>query len=106
MDPKVCTPKDIYGPKEQTVFLGSSIQSVSCSLGWIEQQSSVTVTLVDDPCIVPDELPPKVYYPRPNLRKETREPDPGFTKPTIGVPVYFRIGGDDSGSTDILSLRE
>ena len=104
MDPKVCTPKDIYGPKEQTVFLGSSIQSVSCSLGWNEQQSSVTVTLVDDPCIVPDELPPKVYYPRPGLRKETRDADPGFTKPTIGVPVYFRIGGDASGSTDIFEF--
>ena len=102
--PKVCEPTSIYGPKEQTIFLGSSVQSVSCSMGWNEQQSSLTVTLVDDPCEVPASEPPKVYYPKPGQREETREADPGFIKPTIGIPVYFRIGGASGSSTDIFEF--
>jgi len=102
--PKVCAPTSIYGPKEQTIFLGSSVQAVSCSMGWNEQQSSLTVTLVDDPCEVPLTKPPKVYYPKPGQRVETRDADPGFIKPTIGIPVYFRIGGSTGTSEDIFEF--
>ena len=102
--PKACSPANIHGPKRQTIFLGSSVQSVSCSVGWNEQQSSLTVVLVDDFCEVPAGKPAKVYYPRPGHRTETREADPGFTKPTIGVPVYFRIGGELDSSSDIFEF--
>ena len=102
--PKACSPANIYGPKRQTIFLGSSVQSVSCSVGWNEQQSSLTVVLVDDFCEVPLNKPAKVYYPKPGSRTETREADPGFTKPTIGIPVYFRMGGELDSSSDIFEF--
>ena len=102
--PQACSPANIYGPRQQTIFLGSSVQSVSCSVGWNEQQSSLTVVLVDDFCEVPADKPAKVYYPKPGSRVETRDADPGFTKPTIGVPVYFRIGGDSANSDDIFEF--
>jgi hypothetical protein len=73
-------------------------------MGWNEQQSSLTITLVDDPCEVPAGKTPKVYYPKPGQRVETREADPGFIKPTIGIPVYFRIGGDAGTSSDIFEF--
>lgn len=86
-------PINVTGPFEQTLFLGCSIQSVSTSLGWNEQQSSVTVTLVEDDCPShPDK--PKVYYPGPGRKYCWHDADPGFTSPTIGAPVYFRIGSD------------
>ena len=83
---QTCSPASIHGPKEQIVFLGASVQSVSTSLGWNEQQSTLTVTLVEDNC-----TGPKVYYPLPGQRITTHAPDPGFIKPTIGTPVYFRM---------------
>jgi hypothetical protein len=101
---QACSPDDIYGPKQQTIFLGSSVQSVSCSVGWNEQQSSLTVVLVDDFCEVPLNKPAKVYYSKPGSRTETRDADPGFTKPTIGIPVYFRIGGELGNSSDIFEF--
>ena len=86
-------PMSMVGPFEQTLFLGCSIQSISTSLGWNEQQSTVTVVLVEDTCpSLPDK--PKVYYPAPGLKYSWHDPDPGFTNPTIGAPVYFRIGSD------------
>ena len=89
-----CGPQNITGRYRQTIFLGSSVQSVSCSLGMNEQSSTLTVTLVDDPCVVPDSEPAKVYFPRPGQYRETRQPDPGFLRPVVGSPVYFRLGGE------------
>ena len=96
---QTCSPASIHGPKEQIVFLGASVQSVSTSLGWNEQQSTLTVTLVEDQC-----AGPKVYYPLPGQRFTTNAPDPGFIKPTIGTPVYFRMGGDSASSSDIFEF--
>ena len=79
------------GPVEQTLFLGCSVQSVSTTLGWNEQQSTVTVVLVEDTCPALAHKP-KVYYPKPGFKYSWHDPDPGFTSPTIGSPVYFRIG--------------
>ncbi len=96
---QTCSPASIHGPKEQIVFLGASVQSVSTSLGWNEQQSTLTVTLVEDNC-----TGPKVYYPLPGQRITTHAPDPGFIKPTIGTPVYFRMGGNSGTSSDIFEF--
>ena len=96
---QTCSPVSIHGPKEQIVFLGASVQSVSTSLGWNEQQSTLTVTLVEDNC-----TGPKVYYPLPGQRFTTNAADPGFIKPTIGTPVYFRMGGSTGGSSDIFEF--
>ena len=96
---QTCSPASIHGPKEQVVFLGASVQSVSTSLGWNEQQSTLTVTLVEDSC-----TGPKVYYPLPGQRFTTNAADPGFIKPTIGTPVYFRMGGSTGSSSDIFEF--
>ena len=91
--PKVCTPANIYGPFEHTLFLGCSIKGFNCTVGWNEQTTSISVDLIEDPCIPPDD-DPKVYYPKPGVRKEWTKADPGFEEyqPTIGAPVYFRFG--------------
>ena len=90
---KACTPANIYGPFEHTLFLGCSIKGFNCTVGWNEQTTSISVDLIEDPCVPPDD-DPKVYYPKPGLRKEWKKADPGFEEyqPTIGAPVYFRFG--------------
>ena len=95
-----CGPQKLTGPYRQTIFLGSSVQSASCSLGINEQTSTLTVTLVDDPCITPIDKPPKIYFPAPGQFRETRAADPGFTKPIVGAPVYFRLGGEPEGDEE------
>jgi hypothetical protein len=95
-----CGPQNITGRYRQTIFLGSSVQSVSCSLGMNEQSSTLTVTLVDDPCVVPENEPAKVYFPRPGQFRETRQADPGFLRPVVGSPVYFRLGGEPEEGED------
>ena len=63
--PRVCGPATKVGPFEQTMFLGCSIQDVTMSHGWNEQQSTITVKLVEDNCDVPTDAPAKVFYDRP-----------------------------------------
>ena len=90
--PRVCGPATKVGPFEQTMFLGCSIQDVTMSHGWNEQQSTITVKLVEDNCDVPIDAPAKVFYDRPGHKGNTRSKDPGFFYPDIGAPVYFRLG--------------
>lgn len=84
-----CTPQDIFGGFEQTLFLGCSVISFSIGAGWNEQKGEVTVQLIEDPC-----SGPKVYYDRNLDRQDYTGADPGFIgidTPIIGVPVYFRM---------------
>ena len=74
----------------QTLFLGLSVQSVSMNMGWNQQQSNITVTLIEDTC-KPASGTKKVYYPRPGAVSYWSKADPGFQTPTIGAPVYFRF---------------
>lgn len=60
-------------------------------MGWNEQATSINVNLVEDPCSAP-ESNPKFYYPLPGQEKTTTDADPGFVYPTVGAPVYFRVG--------------
>ena len=67
---QVCTnlPTNVVGPLKQTLFLGCSIKSFTSTVGWNEQESSVTVELVEDPC--PPPLGSfKYYYPKPGIEK-------------------------------------
>ena len=87
--PTVCNyGQNIVGPFKQTLFLGCSVKSFSCTLGWNEQVTTLTVELVEDPC-----AGPKVYYNRPGHEGTHTGPDPGFEayQPTVGGPVYFRV---------------
>ena len=77
----------VVGPFEQTMFLGCSVISVSSSVGWNEQESSITVEIAKDNC-----EGSKRYYPRPGQSLLWTDPDPGFQTPAIGGPVYFRLG--------------
>lgn len=88
--PNVCNyGENIVGPFKQTVFLGCSVKSFGCTVGWNEQVTNLTVELVEDPC--PGD---KVYYNKPGHEGSWTLADPGFEEyqPSIGAPVYFRVG--------------
>ena len=87
--PTVCNyGQNIVGPFKQTLFLGCSVKSFSCTIGWNEQVTTLTVELVEDPC-----AGPKVYYNSPGHEADWLLADPGFEayQPTVGAPVYFRV---------------
>lgn len=82
-----CSPSSIYGPFGRYLFLGCSISRFSMSTGWNEQQSELTIELVQ---ACDTEL--KYYYDQYLNLQSTTEADPGFTYPNIGSPAYFRAG--------------
>tara|TARA_Y100000593_G_scaffold78548_1_gene145971 strand:+ start:2017 stop:6522 length:4506 start_codon:yes stop_codon:yes gene_type:complete len=90
-----CVPQNVYGPYEQTLFLGCSVISFSASAGWNGQASELTVELVADNCGVPAGATPKKYWAYKNtiynLAQNWTDADPGFTYPNIGAPAYFRV---------------
>jgi len=88
-----CSPSNIFGGFEQTLFLGCSVQSFSASGGWNSQTGSLTVRLVEDNCEADPALP-KFYWDSNLYKQSTTAADPGFlglTKDIIGCPVYFRV---------------
>lgn len=89
MSQNLCTPPRIYGPIEQTLFMGASIMSFTGSIGWNGQPSELTIQLVEDTdnCDLS-----KVYFDSTFNRKIFNGADPGFTRPTLGSPHYFRVG--------------
>lgn len=86
---------------KQTLFLGCSVEKFSCSLGFNEQPTEVTVRLVRDTCASPEGTY-KIWYDitSNNLAKQWTGPDPGLKcygpngdePPNLGAPVYFRFG--------------
>ena len=95
-----CSPL-VFGPYSQTLFLGCSVVDFSCSLGWNEQVSQMTVNLVRDTCTKPAgsgavcyDLDTKSALGLDLTLEEvtTYAADPGFTEPSPGDPVYFRMG--------------
>ena len=51
IDTGLSLPSNIFGPYPQTMFLGCSVVSFNVSLGWGNQPSSLSVTLVEDDLI-------------------------------------------------------
>ena len=94
MTQNLCTPQPVYGPYEQTMFLGCSVLSFSATAGWNGQSSEVNIELVQDTCEMP-EGKYKYWYANPSTiyggRQEFSGPDPGFTYPNVGAPAYFRV---------------
>lgn len=85
MPKNTCTPQRIYGSYEQTLFLGCSILSYTVSAGWGDQNSELTVEIVQDPC-----SSSKLHY--SNFARSIHYgPDPGFTEPNIGAPAFFKV---------------
>ncbi len=89
-----CTPERIYGPLPQTLFLGCSVKSFTVSAGWGEQSSTLTVELVQDPC-----LGQKIWWDKSLNRQTGNIVDPGFLAPDPGVAVYFRMEEDPNDPT-------
>jgi hypothetical protein len=90
----LCEPASIYGPYQQTLFLGCSVINFSAGVGWNEQVSELTVQLVEDPCVAPANRP-KVYWSSGLSKVTTTDADPGFLGESlniIGSPAYFRVG--------------
>lgn len=77
---------DIYGPYSQTLFCGATISSFSHRLGWNSDESSLDVTVVEDPC-----SSDKVYYACDTSAQLANTVD-SFNPPELGSPVYFKIG--------------
>ena len=78
---------------DQTLFLGASVMSFSASVGWNQQQSELTVQLVDDDCEA-TSFRPKEFWDSSLIRRTTTDADIGFMgKDTniIGIPVFFRV---------------
>lgn len=89
---QVCSnlPSNIVGPFKQTLFLGCTVKSFTSTVGWNEQETNVTVELIEDTC-APAAGSTKHYYPRPGISSLWNAADPGFQSPTVGAPVYFRV---------------
>ena len=90
-----CTPQNVYGPYEQTLFLGCSILNFTASAGWNGQTSELTVDLAQDDCAVRDGGSAKKYWAQGDKiftsAQSWTKADPGFTYPNIGAPAYFRV---------------
>ena len=112
-----CGPSSIYGPIDQTLFLGISVLSFSASVGLNEQISQCTVKLAEDVCT---SVAGKIYWDSDLIQQTTYDIDDGFYGETRwerldgtqysgqqaedsdvsvrdaielnGLPVYFRIG--------------
>ena len=93
---KTCTPENIFGPYEQTLFLGCSVLGFTATAGWGGQATEVTIELVQDKCNAKAGFYKRVWTAARGatiLNDPTlfTGPDPGFTSPNIGAPAYFRV---------------
>lgn len=91
MATNLCTPANIFGPYEHTLFLGLSVRSFTSTLGLQGETTSLTVELIYDPCA---STTGKRYYDellRPQLWYQA-DPMSTYFPPTVGAPVYFRVG--------------
>lgn len=89
-----CTPANIFGPYQQTLFLGLSVRDFSCQNGWNDQNSTLTVTLVQDNCTGPREYFDTDF----NWTSDTFDGDPGFNYAPLGSSAIFKIGEVRNGS--------
>ena len=95
MASKICTPANLYGPYEQTLFLGCSVLGFTASAGWGGQASEVTIELVEDTCDAKAGYFKRIWTSGGGTILSSplqhTGPDPGFTNPNIGAPAYFRV---------------
>lgn len=86
-----CTPQNVYGPFEHTLFLGCSVISFTATAGYNNQVSELTVRLARDPCNPLSGS--KKYYNHFLAQGSWTGPDPGFfgSSLAIGGALYFRV---------------
>lgn len=85
-------------PFSQTRFLGASIANFSCQLGWNEQTTSLTVSLVEDTSTATTkkvwteyQIVSDSYQIKPLSVATTVTTADSFAPPNIGDPVHFRF---------------
>lgn len=110
-----CDQRLINPIQYQTVFCGLSIQSFSCSIGYNDQISQLTVKAYADGC-APTGTNYKVTYDletkaalgfEEDLSEHLfQSGDPGFTLPDIGSPHYFRVGDNFEFGGILVSYTE
>lgn len=85
--PQSCLPQNIYGPIPQVLFLGLTVKGFTASAGWNEQGSTLTVTLVYDPCLGSR----KYCTPALTYVEDIFQGDPGWNGAPVGSPVFFKV---------------
>lgn len=82
-------------PVAQTLFLGASISRFDVNIGWGSQETSLTISLVEDTFTTTTKTywssrvgnSPVIYS-----EAQTTTAADSFSPPDVGSPVYFRIG--------------
>ena len=92
-----CTPANVYGPLNQTLFLGLTVRDFSATAGWNEQFTTMTINLVKDECAGTRDYMDDDYN---WVRGESFTSDPGFNNAEVGSAAIFKIGEvrDDDGN--------
>jgi len=95
---QTCTPANVYGPLQQTLFLGMSVRDFTASAGWNEQFTTLTVNLVQDQCSGVREYFSEEYT---WTSGTFNDGDPGFNYAPVGSPAIFKIGETKDGDNII-----
>jgi hypothetical protein len=95
---QTCTPANVYGPLQQTLFLGMSVRDFTASAGWNEQFTTLTVNLVTDNCSGVREYFNEEYT---WTSGTFNDGDPGFNYAPVGSPAIFKIGETKDGDNII-----
>lgn len=83
----LCTPQNVYGPYQHTLFLGMSVQDFTATAGWNEQYSTLTVNLVEDNC-----SGTRQYFDEDFVwTSGSMAADPGFNNAQVGSAAFFKI---------------
>jgi len=93
-----CTPANVYGPLNQTLFLGLTVRDFSATAGWNEQFTTMTINLVQDECAGTRDYMDDDYN---WVRGESFTSDPGFNNAEVGSAAIFKIGEVRDGEGNI-----
>jgi len=94
-----CTPPNVYGPINQTLFLGLTVKDFSATVGWNEQFTTLTVNLVTDSCAGSRDYMDDDY--NWVIGETFANGDPGFNNAEVGSPAIFKIGETRDGNGNI-----
>ena len=94
-----CTPNNVYGPLNQTLFLGLTVKDFSATVGWNEQFTTLTVNLVTDSCEGSRDYMDDSY--NWVIGENFANGDPGFNNAEVGSSAIFKIGEVRDSDGDI-----
>ena len=94
-----CTPNNVYGPLNQTLFLGLTVKDFSATVGWNEQFTTLTINLLTDSCSGSRDYMDDNY--NWVIGENFANGDPGFNNPEVGSSAIFKIGEVRDSNGDI-----